>query len=80
MESGFRRSSDEVYLQLGSWAESSSYRSPDEVCLQLLESRMEPGSGSCRSPGGVYLQLGSWTESGRSLSAAVGVEDKVWLP
>ena len=43
-----------VYLRLRLLAESGSRRSPDEVCLQPLESRTKPGSR--RSPGRIFLQ------------------------
>ena len=42
--------------------EPGSRRSPDEDCLQLLESRTE--SGSRRSPGGVFLLSALSAESG----------------
>ena len=57
-----RRSSGGVYLRLKLSAKSGSRRSPDEVCLQPLESRTKPGSR--RNPGGVFLQLKSKVKSG----------------
>ena len=57
--------------------EFGSRRSPDEVCLQPLESRAK--SGSCRSSDEAYRQLTLRTEPGsRRSPSGVCLQSELW--